>query len=86
MDSITVNITPIGSCQTIFVDKIEDNIVYLNSSSGEPINCYYHIFAERCDGEKLIPEYEGTTPNDYPGNNDEYSVVGWNYDNIRGTK
>ena len=86
IDSITVNITPIGSCQTIFVEKIENNKVYLNSNSEEPINCYYHIFAERSDGEKLIPEYEGTTPNDYPGNNDEYSVVGWNYDNIRGTK
>jgi hypothetical protein len=45
-----------------------------------PIDCYYHIFAERTDGEKLIPEYPGKTPADYPGNNDEYSVSGYHYD------
>ena len=30
--------------------------------------------------ERLIPEYEGETPADYPGNNDEYSVSGYHYD------
>jgi hypothetical protein len=38
------------------------------------------VYGERADGEKLIVEYEGESPADYPGNNDEYSVVGWNYD------
>ena len=32
------------------------------SKGGIPINCYYHIFAERADGERLIPEYEGESP------------------------
>jgi hypothetical protein len=45
-----------------------------------PIDCFYHIFAERSDGEKLIPEYEGQSPADYPGNNNEYSVSGYHYD------
>ena len=45
-----------------------------------PIDCFYHIFAERKDGEKLIPEYQGETPSDYPGNNKEYSVSGYHYD------
>ncbi len=35
---------------------------------------------ERADGERLIPEYEGESPADYPGNNDEYSVSGYHYD------
>jgi hypothetical protein len=39
-----------------------------------PINCYYQVFAERSDGDTLIPEYEGSTPEDYPGNNNEYSI------------
>ena len=52
----------------------------LQSTGGIPIHCYYHVFAERKDGEKLIPEYEGTTPADYPGNNDQYSISGYHYD------
>jgi len=77
-DSITVSITPIQTQQNIVVEKIEDNKVYLQSIS--PVHCYYHIFAERADGEKLIPEYQGQTPADYPGNNDECSIAGYHYD------
>lgn len=77
-ESITISITPIGKHQNIFVEKIESNQIYLNSD--DTINCHYHVYGERKDGEKLIVEYEGETPADYPGNNDEYSVVGWNYD------
>jgi hypothetical protein len=36
------------------------------------------VFAERKDVEKLIPEYEGETPESYPGNNDVYDISGWN--------
>ena len=79
-DSITVSLTPIGAHQDIIVKRIDDTKVHLQSKSGIPIHCYYHIFAERKDGEKLIPEYEGKSPADYPGNNDEYSIVGYNYD------
>jgi hypothetical protein len=34
------------------------------------------IFGERIDGERNIPEYQGLTPNDYPGDNDEYTING----------
>jgi hypothetical protein len=78
--TITVSLTPIGAHQDVIVKRIGDNRVYLQSKGGMPIDCYYHIFAERKDGEKLIPEYPGTTPADYPGNNDEYSVSGYHYD------
>jgi hypothetical protein len=78
--SITVNLTPIGSHQNVIIKRIDESKVYLQSNGGMPIDCFYHIFAERKDGEKLIPEYEGQTPADYPGNNDEYSVSGYHYD------
>jgi hypothetical protein len=78
--TITVSLTPIGAHQDVIVKRIDEQKVYLQSKGGMPIHCYYHIFGERKDGERLISEYEGQTPADYPGNNDEYSVVGWNYD------
>lgn len=78
--SITVNLTPIGAHQDVIVKRIGLNKVFLQAKGGMPIDCYYHIFAERSDGEKLIPEYEGQSPADYPGNNDEYSVSGYHYD------
>jgi len=78
--TITVSLTPIGAHQDVIVKRIDDKKVYLQARGGMPIHCYYHIFAERCDGERLISEYEGTSPKDYPGNNNEYSVSGYHYD------
>lgn len=78
--SITVSLTPIGAHQDVIVKRIGDNKVFLQAMGGIPIDCYYHIFAERNDGEKLIPEYPGTSPENYPGNNDEYSISGYHYD------
>ncbi len=78
--SITISLTPIGAHQDVIVKRIGENKVFLQSRGGMPIDCYYHIFAERTDGEKLIPEYSGKTPADYPGDNNEYSVSGYHYD------
>jgi hypothetical protein len=74
-DSIDVSLTPIGSYQELFVDSIQwgTKIVIKNASSG-PINCSYIVYGERRDVEKNIPEYEGTTINEYPGNNNEYAI------------
>jgi hypothetical protein len=80
ISSITVSITPVGTYQEIMVKAITEEKIILQSKSVLPINCFYHVFAERQDGEKLISEYVGESPADYPGNNDEYSVVGFNYD------
>jgi hypothetical protein len=79
-ESITVNLTPVGSHQNVIIKRIDESKVYLQSNGGMPIDCFYHIFAERKDGEKLISEYEGKSPEDYPGNNDEYSISGYHYD------
>lgn len=78
--TMTVNLTPVGAHQDVIVKRIDDKKVYLQSKGGMPIDCFYHIYAERTDGERLITEYRGYSPEDYPGNNDEYSIVGWNYD------
>ena len=44
------------------------------------------MFGDRKDGDRLIPEYEGESPADYPGNNDEYSILGYHYDIREGKK
>ena len=80
-DTITVTLTQIGSSQDLIVHNIESNKrVVIRSGNFSKIDCYYMINGERKDGEKLIVEYEGQTPADYPGNNDEYSVAGYHYD------
>lgn len=56
--TISVHITPIGAHQDIIVKRIGDNKVYLQSKSGIPINCFYHIFATRRDVEILITEVD----------------------------
>jgi hypothetical protein len=77
--SITVSLTPIGSHQNVIIKRIGENKVFLQSNGGMPIDCFYHIFAERADTEKLIPEYRGTIE-DYPGDNSQRSIAGYHYD------
>ena len=74
IDSITVNLTSIGSHQDVIVNTCNEDKVYLQSKEGLPIDCFYYICAERIDGEKLIVEYEATSINDYPGDNTIYSI------------
>ena len=56
LDSITVNLTPVGSSKSIAVKKIEENKVYLTSGRSKTIDCYFMILAERKDVEKLQVE------------------------------
>ena len=73
--------TQIGYSQDLIVDKIEwGKKISIKSGSGANIDCYYLIHAVRKDVETLIPEYQGETPADYPGNNNQYSVAGYHYD------
>lgn len=85
-NSISVHLTPYGNSYVLFVEKIEDNKIYIESNwevSGTDIEYYYMINASRIDGEKLIVEYEGQTPADYPGNSKQFSISGYDYD-VRG--
>lgn len=75
LETIGVNLTPFGSWQELYVEKIEwgTRIIIKNNSSSQ-INCSYVVFGERKDTPKNIPEYPGLTPNDYPGDNREYNI------------
>ena len=56
-DTITVNLTPIGSESTLHkVVDIYDNKVVVISEDGN-INCFYTVFGERKDVEKMEVEY-----------------------------
>ena len=72
--TITVSLTPIGAHQDIIVKRFDDEKIYLQSNGGLPIDCFFHVYGERSDGERLIAEYEGTTIDDYPGDNSIYSI------------
>lgn len=74
-DSITVTLTPIGTFQELFYEEVEwcSTIKVMNAAGG-PVNCSYTVFAERKDTPKNIPEYQGLTPADYPGDNSDYLV------------
>ena len=72
--SITVSLTPIGAHQNVIVKRVESTKIHLQAQGGMPINCFYHVFGERIDGEKLIVEYEGNSIDDYPGDNSIYSI------------
>jgi hypothetical protein len=79
INTITVNLTPIGSHQDVIIRRWDDEKVYLQSKGGMSIDCFYYIMAERKDTEKLIPEYEGSIE-DYPGDNSQRSIAGYHYD------
>lgn len=66
IDTITVNLTPIGSSQNVFVKDWDIKKVYLESSDNSLIDCFYYITVERKDARKLVVEYEGDIE-DYPG-------------------
>ena len=86
-ESITVTLTQIGYSQDLIV---EENIewgktIYIKSGNGANINCYYEVWAARWlnpmnHDEKLHVVYEGETPDDYPGGNENFLVGGWDYD------
>ena len=76
-ETIGVTLTPIGYHQELFVEKIEwGSRIIVKNNSGGSVNCYYTITAERKDTPKNIPEYIGLTPEDYPGDNSEYTING----------
>jgi len=59
-DTITVQLTDIGKHQNLYVDRINDNKIFINNSgvfnSKNRINCYYIVHAERIDVERIKNE------------------------------
>ena len=72
--SLTVTLTPIGAHQNIIVKRWDAENIYLQNQGALPIHCFFHVFAQRIDIERLIPEYEGQSSDDYPGDNSIYSI------------
>jgi hypothetical protein len=64
--SISVQLQPIGSHQDIIVKRWDAQKIYLQSKSGVPIDCFYHVYAERKDVNALVVEYDGNEWSDYP--------------------
>jgi hypothetical protein len=85
-ESITVTLTQIGYSQDLIVERVEwgKNII-IRSGLGANINCYYEVWAARWINpmnheEKLHVVYDGETPDDYPGDNQQFLIGGWDYD------
>ena len=69
IDSISVQLQPIGAHQDVIVKRWDDEKIYLQSRGGMPIDCFYHVYAERNDINSLITEYQGDSHRDYPDPN-----------------
>lgn len=57
-ESITVELTPSGFYQELFVKEINNNRVYVSNNKSDSLRYFYHIYAERKDVPKLKIEYE----------------------------
>ena len=66
IESITVQLQPIGAHQDIIIRRWDDQKIYLQSNGGLPIDCFYHVYAERKDCNPLVVEYQGDGWEDYP--------------------
>jgi hypothetical protein len=59
-ESITVNLTPHGCYQELFVKSIEwGTRITIQNNSGGPIDCSYVVYGKRKDVPDLEVEYEG---------------------------
>ena len=80
VESITVQLQPVGAHQDIIVKRWDEQKIYLQSNGGLPIDCFYHVYGERKDINPLITEYEGNECFDYPDSNYKPGVVNPRYD------
>jgi len=54
IESMTVDVTPIGPNQSIYVERIDENgDVYVGANTNESLNYFYIIYGERKDVDKL---------------------------------
>ena len=69
VESISVQLQPIGAHQDIIVKRWDDEFIYLQAQGGMPVNCFYHVYAARKDVNPLYVEYQGESWKDYPDPN-----------------
>jgi hypothetical protein len=60
-DSITVELTAIGKHQKLYVEDFDNTKVIIGNDNlmSKEINCFYTVYGERKDVDKLEVEYEG---------------------------
>lgn len=56
--TMTISLTPIGSHQNVIIKRFDAEKVYLQAQGGMPIDCFYHIYGERKDIDRLVIEQE----------------------------
>ena len=82
-ETITVTLTQIGYSQDLIVDSIDwGKVIKVRSGVGANIDCFYDIWAARWvdpnnHDEKMHVVYDGESPADYPGSNDNFIVGGF---------
>jgi hypothetical protein len=69
VESISVQLQPIGSHQDIIIKRWDEEFIYLQAQGGMPVNCFYHVYAARKDVNPLYVEYQGESWKDYPDPN-----------------
>jgi hypothetical protein len=80
VESITIQLQPVGAHQDIIVKRWDNQKIYLQSNGGLPIDCFYHVYGERKDINPLITEYEGNDCFDYPDPNYKPGTLNPRYD------
>ena len=85
-DTITVNLTPFGRSDTsLHVKEVTEDKIIVSSDHLVQVKCFYDVWVSRWldprDHEKkLHVVYDGETPDDYPGDSEDFLVGGWDYD------
>lgn len=82
-DTITVSLTPFGKPdKSLYVKNITEDKVIVSSDHLTQVKCFYEIWVARHINpnnldEKLHVVYNGDSPADYPGNNEDYIIGGY---------
>jgi len=73
--TITISLTPIGEYQELSAKLLECNTkIKVSNNLGEVGKYSYLVFGERKDVDRNIAEYEGSSVEDYPGDNTQYGL------------
>ena len=74
-DTITISLTPIEEYQELSAQLLECNSkIKVSNNLGKVGKYSYLVFGERKDVDRNIAEYEGSSVEDYPGDNNEYGL------------
>ena len=81
--TITVTLTPFGRPdKSLYVKDIDKDKITISSDHLTNVKCFYEVWVARYinpenHDEKLHVVYEGESPADYPDNNDNFIIGGY---------